>query len=247
MPPSGMLIIPGVRAEITFYKGLLDKLGLQFDALQMGKYKGAAEPLHAQRNEQAAAGKLRGAGRRHLRRPGGHDRRRPATERLPSQDAVGPGPVHRRGRQEGRADRRRALRRSASGRHQEALKAKDVEIVTDYKKKQIDTDFSGISGMMKLLELFMGGKPSEAAGKKPKIAVVYAVGPIMEGKSRSDFFGDDGHGFHHDRRRLASKAADDAKVAAIVLRIDSPGGSAMASDLIWRETVRVQASRLSPA
>ena len=30
---------------MTFYKGLLDKLGLKFDALQMGKYKGAAEPL----------------------------------------------------------------------------------------------------------------------------------------------------------------------------------------------------------
>ena len=45
MPPSGMLILPGVRAEMTFYKGLLDKLGLQFDVLQMGKYKGAAEPI----------------------------------------------------------------------------------------------------------------------------------------------------------------------------------------------------------
>ena len=45
MPPSGMLVVPGVRMEVTFYKGLLDKLGLKFDGLQMGKYKGAAEPL----------------------------------------------------------------------------------------------------------------------------------------------------------------------------------------------------------
>ena len=45
MPPSGILIVPGVRAEMMFFKGLLDKLGLQFDALQMGKYKGAAEPF----------------------------------------------------------------------------------------------------------------------------------------------------------------------------------------------------------
>ena len=36
---------------MTFYKGLLDKLGLQFDALQMGKYKGAAEPMT--RNEMS--------------------------------------------------------------------------------------------------------------------------------------------------------------------------------------------------
>ena len=45
MPPPGVLLIPGVRAEVTFFKGLLDKLGLQFDVLKMGKYKGAAEPF----------------------------------------------------------------------------------------------------------------------------------------------------------------------------------------------------------
>ena len=36
------------------------------------------------------------------------------------------------------------------------------------------------------------------------------------------------------------KAAEDPKVVAMVLRIDSPGGSAMASDLIWREIVRIK-------
>ncbi|NLE37876.1 MAG: hypothetical protein GX621_07615, partial [Pirellulaceae bacterium] len=44
MPPPGVLLIPGVRAEVTFYKGLFDKLGIQFDVLAMGKYKGAGEP-----------------------------------------------------------------------------------------------------------------------------------------------------------------------------------------------------------
>jgi len=119
------------------------------------------------------------------------------------------------------------------------LKLEKLEIVTNYKKKQIDTDFSGISGMMKLMELFMGGKPSEGTSKKQKIAVVYAVGRSWKGKGEGDMFGRVG-------RRLDSmvaalrKAADDPKVAAIVLRIDSPGGSATASDLIWRETVRIQ-------
>ena len=45
MPESGMLIVPGVRAEMMFYKGLLDKIGLEFDDLKMGKYKGALEPM----------------------------------------------------------------------------------------------------------------------------------------------------------------------------------------------------------
>ena len=45
MVPSGMLLVPGVRAEVMFYKGLLDKIGVEADMLQMGKYKGAGEPF----------------------------------------------------------------------------------------------------------------------------------------------------------------------------------------------------------
>ena len=242
MPPSGMLIIPGVRAEVTFYKGLLDKLGLQFDALQMGKYKGAVEPLT--RNEMS----------------------KPLRESFDAlvddiyDDLVTTLSVDRhmkdykvktlldQGLFTAAAAQKAGLIDEVLYTDQVqdaikvALKTEDVEIVTDYKKKRIDTDFSGISGMMKLLELFMGEKPSESGGTKPKIAVVYAVGPIMEGKSQSDFFGASTIG---STTLVAAlwKAADDAKVAAIVLRIDSPGGSAVASDLIWRETVRVQGKK----
>ena len=45
MPPVGSLTVSGVRMEITYYKGLLEKLGIKADMLQMGDYKGAAEPL----------------------------------------------------------------------------------------------------------------------------------------------------------------------------------------------------------
>jgi len=91
--------------------------------------------------------------------------------------------------------------------------------------------------MIKLFELTLGGKPSKPTSKKPAIAVVYAVGPIMEGKSQSDLFGESAVGSNTLAAAL-KKAADDPKVAAVVLRIDSPGGSATASDLIWRETIR---------
>ena len=71
MPVSGMLMVPGVRAEVTFYKGLLDKLGLKFDALQMGKYKGAAEPFSRDKHERPVAREPAIHRRRPLRR---HDR-----------------------------------------------------------------------------------------------------------------------------------------------------------------------------
>lgn len=239
MPPSGMLLVPGVRAEVTFYKGLLDKIGVQFDALQMGKYKGAAEPMT--RNEMS----------------------KPLRESFDALiDDVYEDLVATIGADRGMKDYKvktlldQGLFTAAAAQKagliddvlyadqlqdsiKTALKAEDVEIVTDYKKKRIDTDFSGISGMMKLLDLLMGQKPSEAAGKKQKIAVIYAVGPIMEGKSRGELFGESVIGSTTLVAALR-KAADDAKVAAIVLRIDSPGGSATASDLIWRETVRLK-------
>ncbi len=45
MPVSGELLITGLQAEVTFFKGLLDKLGVQADFIQIGDFKGAAEPF----------------------------------------------------------------------------------------------------------------------------------------------------------------------------------------------------------
>ena len=72
---------------------------------------------------------------------------------------------------------------------------------TTYKKKQVDTDFSGLGGMMKLMETLSGGKKSEkAGGNKQKIAVVYAVGEITEGKSSSEHFRRQHARLDHDGR-----------------------------------------------
>ena len=117
------------------------------------------------------------------------------------------------------------------------LKADRVDVTTNYKKKRIDEDFSGIGGLVKLMQLFAGAKPAEKPGAAKRLAVVYAVGPIVEGKSQSSMFGENVLG-STTLCEAIRKAADDPKVVAVVLRIDSPGGSATASDLIWREVVR---------
>ena len=239
MPPSGMLIVPGVRAEITFYKGLLDKLGLRFDALKMGKYKGAVEPLTHNKMSKPLRESYESlvddsyqdmmttiAADRHLKdyQVKTHLDRGLFTAKDAKKAGLIDEVLYADQLQDALAKR---------------LKAKKVKVVTSYKKKKIDTDFSGLSGMMKLIQLFTGGKPSKGAGKKQKIAVVYAVGPIMEGKSANGLFGGSTMGSTTMIAALR-KAAADPKVAAIVLRIDSPGGSATASDLIWRETMRIK-------
>ena len=118
------------------------------------------------------------------------------------------------------------------------LQAEKVDFVSDYKKEKNDIDFSGIGGMMKLMELAFGGKTSEKTTGPRKIAVVYAVGVIVQGKGSSSIMGGDGVGSTTlvEALRTADK---DPKVLAVVLRIDSPGGSAVASDLIWRQVNRM--------
>ncbi|MBI1266819.1 MAG: signal peptide peptidase SppA [Cryomorphaceae bacterium] len=75
-----------------------------------------------------------------------------------------------------------------------------------------------------------GKANSESSFGKDRIAVVYAVGGIESGRGDDQTIGSE---------RLAEALADarkDDKVKAIVLRVNSPGGSALASDVIWRET-----------
>jgi protease-4 len=69
---------------------------------------------------------------------------------------------------------------------------------------------------------------------RPKIALVYAVGDIIPGESQSSPFGGDLAGSDTIARGLR-QASEDSSVRAIVLRVDSPGGSGTASDAIWRE------------
>jgi len=72
--------------------------------------------------------------------------------------------------------------------------------------------------------------------KKDKVAVVYAVGAIESGEGDDQTIGSE---------RIAKalkQAREDEKVKAIVLRVNSPGGSALASDVIWRETQLIKQS-----
>ncbi len=82
--------------------------------------------------------------------------------------------------------------------------------------------------------------PAPTSGKK--IALIYGVGAVMRGSSGSDALtGSQSMGSETVSRALAAAAGDD-DVVAIVLRVDSPGGSAVASDTIWREAVRARES-----
>jgi protease IV len=239
MPPSGSLFIPGLRAEVTFYKNLFDKVGIKAEFLQMGKYKGAAEPFTRDKmspefREEYEA--LLDDNYNLLVETIAVDRRLPASKvrelidvgLFSAEAAKAAGLVDRVAYLD---EFRKDLPKRLGG--------EQLAMFDDYGKKKVDADFSGLGGMMKMMEMMMGAERPASSSKNPKIAVVYAVGGIMTGDSTESLFG--GQVVGSDTLVKALRQADDDKtVKAIVLRVDSPGGSALASDLIWREIVRIK-------
>lgn len=70
--------------------------------------------------------------------------------------------------------------------------------------------------------------------KKESVAVIYAAGEIRSGKSDAETLGSE------TIAKAIKEAAEDSTIKAIVLRVNSPGGSALASEVIWRETIRAK-------
>ncbi len=239
MPESGVILVPGVRAEVTFYAGLLEKLGIEADMMQVGDFKGAAEPLTRKSMSKEFRQQYQSliddlydqlvdtiAKDRKL--PGNKVKQLIDTGLFTASNAKKAGLIDMV-----------AYDDATAPRLAKQLDVEEVELVAKYGKKKVDTDFSGMMGFIKLFELMAGTQPSQRSSKNKKIAIVYAVGPIMTGASSASVFGSETMGSDTIVKALR-KAKDDETVVAIVLRVDSPGGSALASDLIWREITQIK-------
>ena len=77
-------------------------------------------------------------------------------------------------------------------------------------------------------------RAASGSGRGPRIAVIYAVGAIVSGRSTFDPLNGAVVGSENLVEQIRD-VRDDNSVKAIILRIDSPGGSSVASDVIWRE------------
>jgi protease-4 len=91
--------------------------------------------------------------------------------------------------------------------------------------------------MLDFIGKMFGGKPSESHGDS--VAIVYVEGPITQGESPESLFGGESGAGSTSIRRALEKAGGDDSVKALVLRVDSPGGSALASEIIWKATQEV--------
>ncbi len=206
--PTAMLDVSGLSAEVSFYKGSLDKLGVQAQFEGVGKYKNAPNQFtesgftapHREQMEALVASLFD-----HY------------VEAIAESRGLSPGGV-------------RALVDRGPFR---APEAKEAGLVDELLYRDQVEDRMPAAGRVSPAGYVKAGRGFGFDGR-PKMALVYAVGDIVPGESQSSPFGGGMAGSDTIVRGLRQAAQDDA-VRAIVLRVDSPGGSGTASDAIWRE------------
>jgi len=217
--PKGIFDFKGFNSKITFLKGALDKLGIEAQIIKVGTYKSAVEPYFLTKMSDA--------------------------NRMQVTSYLGSLYDHfLSGISQSRKINKDSLKDIANELKirlpEDALKFKLVDGLK-YKDEIIDElkSRAGIDSKSDLKTVELGDysqatEPSDNDDKektKNKIAIIYASGDIVGGE------GDDNTIGSERISKALRKARLDDRVKAVVFRINSPGGSSLASDVMWREVV----------
>ena len=234
LQPSGSLGLTGVAVEQVFLRNALDKLGIGFQSAKRHEFKSAADQL----TEAGFTGPAREAAARLAES---------VTEQLAGAIAAGRG-----------LSVEQAAELIARGPYL-AAQALDAGLVDglmyrDEVYDQVRKD-AGHDALLLYLQRYQrtqslgdlprrlgAGVQSIAPGQHERcVAMIYAHGAIRQGRSGRAGPGGSGMGSDTVAAALRAAAADD-NARAVVLRVNSPGGSYTASDVIWREVVRLRAA-----
>jgi len=234
LQPSGTLGITGVAVEQVFLHGALERLGIDFQSAKRYEYKSAADQL----TETGFTGPAREATARLAES---------LTEQLAAAIAAGRGLT---------VDEARALLARGPFLAGQALSERLVDglLYRDQVYEQVRKE-AGADATLLYLQRYrrthslgelpkrLGSGVRELTPGQPErfVAVIYAHGAIRQGRSGRGGPGGGGMGSDTVAAALRAAAADEG-ARAVVLRVNSPGGSATASDVIWREVVRVRAA-----
>jgi protease-4 len=210
--PSGGMEIMGFGREIMYYKGALEKLGIQVQDFHCGAFKSAIEPFlrdHMSDPNRVQLTSIYGDVYSQFLNHVGADRKMDTAQLsdiINNLKATIPSEA-------------KALRMIDETAY--------YDQVVDAMKEKIGVAKKDDLHMIDVAKYHAGITPN--AGSSNKIAVLVADGEIVDGESKDGEVG--GESFAKEVRKLRK----DDKVKAIVLRINSPGGSALASDVMWRE------------
>lgn len=215
MNPRGIFEFKGFSQQVTFLKGALDKLGIEVQIIKVGTYKSAVEPLFLTKMSEP--------------------NRLQVTSYLGSlYDHFLTGISKSRG-----INKDSLFNYANNGRVQfpeDAVKLKLIDGLK-YKDELLD-ELRQRTGKGKKEDIASvdldeytktDSKSDDDNSSKNRIAIVYASGDITGGQ------GDDNNIGSERISKAIRKVRLDNKVKAVVLRVNSPGGSSLASDVIWRE------------
>lgn len=215
--PSGQLMVDGLRAEMSYFARALDKLGVQAEAVAAGRYKSAPRAVT-------------------------HDE--PSPEELEVENALLDGvygalvDALASGRGLSADDVKAIIDRGGLTAAQ-ALDAKLVDgLCYDDELQDRLADLAGVKVVPH--STLLRRKVREVRwDSPPHIAVIPVVGTIAMHGERGFSFGGGSAGAD-DFVEAVERAAGDDDVKAIVVRVDSPGGDALASDLMWRAVMKAR-------
>ncbi|MEO1130207.1 MAG: signal peptide peptidase SppA, partial [Planctomycetota bacterium] len=238
---GGSVTIPGMYMEEMFLADMLRWIGVEPDFVQVGDYKGASEMLANsspspawEENISQLLDSLYGTMVRALRT--GRDMDRNAVERALTECFF--------------ADGARAIRvgmidaeidRLDLRTHLEDFYGDTVTYDTNVWKTNADMPDFASMGMFEAFGTMMRmlSETGPRATTRDTIAIVHIDGAIVDGESSSSFLGTSTVGALTMRKTL-KKIEDDDNIKAVIVRIESPGGSATASENIWRGLQRVR-------
>ena len=217
VPPPGELFINGLAADVMFFRGSLDKLGIYPDIYQIGKYKSAGDMFTQKQMTDAHReyinSLLDDLFNRYVNTIA-HARKKTPEEM-------------------------RALIDNAP---YNAVQAKEAGLIDEaFYRDEVEKQIKALLGYketdsfapVRAVDYRDVSPESLGLNKGERIAVIYATGDINSGSSQNSPSGDQSIGSDTVAKAL-NHAAADKTIKAVVLRVDSPGGSGLASDIIWR-------------
>ncbi len=209
--PEGSIDFRGLSSSVVFLKDALDKLGVDMQVIKVGTYKSAVEPFML--NEMSPANREQVTS--YLHSIYGNFLSSIAKGRQLDKDSL-----HHIANEY-------LIRNANDALHYKFIDKKLYkDELLDELKLLVGIDENKDISAVSLLS-YAGKKETSSA--KDKVAVLYAYGDIVDGEGNGTNIGGD------RISRELRKIRKDKDVKAVVLRVNSPGGSALASDVIWRE------------
>ena len=210
--PMGVIDHKGMSATLMFFKGLLEKLNIDLQIFRLGKFKSAIEPFTLDKmsnsNREQVKLMLNSINNNII-------------DSIASQRKISKNKIHKDANQLKLSSAKICLEEN----YVDGILYEDQ--VKDTLKLLLGED------KLKLISLkkYSNIKTKKKEISRNKIAIIYANGGINTGKGDENSIGS------ITTSKAIEKARVDKKVKAIVLRVNSGGGSALASDVIWRETI----------